>query len=612
MCAIHQVAQDEELLNIARDCSHFVTKFFEPINVSATHIYHSVLELAPLSSIIRRLYYHRRHTPFPRVAVGTPDSWDQSLALPSVDFGGGSYTWSPCSRFVAVQTGGNVEIRDTLSFELASTLQFTNPTSYFRGMLAYSPDGHSLASFSNTSLTIWDTQTGGVAKEIPCDEVSAGSLVWSLDGRTIGTVVQDREWAVHIYDIASGTRLSPGRLYSSSRPCIWACGKSLRVMTTRRGNQVHMVNIFEAGSILNKVGSFCINSGSRNPLVKLFSREDHYNIQSFSPATYHVSIQCNGGLIILDIQNSHCLLKHKNRFYSHCFSSDGSLFIASLHSSVHVWKHAFGCYTPWRKFPSSGCNSPCFSPTLSSILGGSLNTLHVWRLDGPPIAHSIHHQPLTIPSSCGTYVVIGCKGDSTITIINLLSQTPPHFVNTGMEIQTFTLTGNVLLVEDSKTIAAWKLTGEGAVEGVSGNRRAGCHNRIWAIPQPPILEFVVEDQIVTIQDGVKEKCIHIYHTGTGEVLTPTQAPLWNPHHWNSSHMHHGRHYPHNRQLSKGNICPEDNWPVSLTAFQEGWVKDPEGKCRLWIPAKWRVHGGNGTWLYNIATLNIHDNIVIKF
>ncbi|KAF9645947.1 hypothetical protein BDM02DRAFT_3062746, partial [Thelephora ganbajun] len=46
----------EELLDIARDYSHFVATFFEPISVSATHIYHSALELSPLSSIVRRRY----------------------------------------------------------------------------------------------------------------------------------------------------------------------------------------------------------------------------------------------------------------------------------------------------------------------------------------------------------------------------------------------------------------------------------------------------------------------------------------------------------------------------------------------------------------------------
>ena len=45
--------------------------FFEFIDVSATHVYHSALELSPLSSVVRKLYYHRRPTPFPRVVGAT-------------------------------------------------------------------------------------------------------------------------------------------------------------------------------------------------------------------------------------------------------------------------------------------------------------------------------------------------------------------------------------------------------------------------------------------------------------------------------------------------------------------------------------------------------------
>ena len=52
ICTITQVARNEKLLKVARDYFDFVTKFFEVINVSATHIYHSALEPSPLSSII--------------------------------------------------------------------------------------------------------------------------------------------------------------------------------------------------------------------------------------------------------------------------------------------------------------------------------------------------------------------------------------------------------------------------------------------------------------------------------------------------------------------------------------------------------------------------------
>ena len=53
--ALNQVSRDEELLDIVRDYFSFVITFFEPISVSAIHIYHSALELSPLSSIVRQI-----------------------------------------------------------------------------------------------------------------------------------------------------------------------------------------------------------------------------------------------------------------------------------------------------------------------------------------------------------------------------------------------------------------------------------------------------------------------------------------------------------------------------------------------------------------------------
>ena len=144
-----------------------MTKFFEPINASAAHIYSSALELSPLSSIVRRLHYHRRPNPFPRVLVGTPDSWDLSVAISNSHYIPNlSVTWSHCGQFVAMQTEGAVEIRDMLTSGLFSTLEPAEPTSKLMGTLAYSPDGHSIACVSGAMIIIWDIQTGGVAKEI--------------------------------------------------------------------------------------------------------------------------------------------------------------------------------------------------------------------------------------------------------------------------------------------------------------------------------------------------------------------------------------------------------------------------------------------------------------
>ena len=180
---VDQVSRDNDLLDTARDCFNFVTRFFEPIDVSATHIYHSALELSPLSSVVRRLYHHQQRISSPRVVAGISNSWSQCINLPVTVNRQKFHTWSPCGRFIAIPAGQAVKICDALSSELVST--FTKSGGFFGPGLAYSQDGHSLASLTYTGVVIWDIQTGGVAKEIPCDWVAPIFLVWSLDGGSI-------------------------------------------------------------------------------------------------------------------------------------------------------------------------------------------------------------------------------------------------------------------------------------------------------------------------------------------------------------------------------------------------------------------------------------------
>ena len=589
-----------------------MTRFFEPISVSAVHIYHSALELSPLSSIVRRLYYCQCHTSSPRVVIGTPDAWNESMHISSTS-NYESYTWSPCGQFIAAQTQGDIEIRDSLSSELLSTLM--SPNAYLTHGLAYSLDGHSLASTSNTSLIIWDTQTGGVAKKIQCRGSGVVSLVWSLDGGTIGAILENFYpccYSTHIYNVASGMVLSPGEFWSIDKPYLWAHGTSFQVMTVGRDDQACTIEIFDVGPVLTKIKIFCI---------KLSGQYD--SIRSFSPATDRISVLVpfHDQIWILDLQNSECLFKQQGLPSSHCFSSDGSLFAASLSSGVHIWRYSSGCYTPWREFLpqswSSFTPSPSplqFSPNSLSILGCATDTLQVWRLDDPPIIfHPEIGMPLAVLSCSGTYIATGHKGNSTITITNLHSQYPSQFIDTGMKIDALALTGNILLVADLDRLVAWQLTEGGVVDGIFPNRRAGCSDSIWSISEHNFPMFLIKDQIVTIK--CKGIIIHVYHMGTGETIKPAQVPP-DPH----SHQYYfwqvlyGQHYLHYLELD-GSI-PEGGWPVSHATLQEGWVKDPEGKHQLWIPVEWRRYLPTAGWLYNITTLwlNCQDDgpVIIMF
>ena len=568
-----------------------MTKIFNPISVSAVHIYHSALELSPLSSIVRRSYYHRRHTSFPRVVVGVADPWDETAYLCNAH-NSGSYTWSPCGRFVAALANSRVQIWDAFSSEMVSTL--TGFDGAIDCGLAYSPDGRSLACLSDT-LRIWDIQTGGAAKEIRYDRCYNGSVVWSSDGKTIGMI---EGLNVHVYDLASGTTRSPGVLQSHGEPYLWAHDRSFRVMATRwdPNGQDLTTEIFEVGSDLTKIESF----HRRLP--------GYYRIGSFSPTTYRISIYYAGNHFrILDLRNSEFLSEGKDFSESHCFSPDGSLFAASLPpSGVTIWRYcSFRSYyfrsrsisiRDWSTTPSLQ-----FAPTSSSMLCDSGSFTQLFHLDRLTSGReSQASPPIAVLSPYGTYTAIAGQRGRNIEIFNLLSQTRQS-IHPEMEINSLALTGNVLLVFlNDGEIAAWRLTEEGRVDGVFGDRRSGQRDSIWTVSSGGRPMFWVNDQtVVIVSEGAP---IHAYHAGTGEVLGLAQTHP-SGHLYTPADMYLGRHYPHYRKADERNPLYEDGWPVPLVAPQVEWVRDPEGKHRLWVPVEWRMDQAG--WIHDIKALWYH-------
>ena len=135
------------LLDIVTDCLRFVTEFFEVISESGPHIYHSALQLAPHSSIVRNLYSHLIHSPLLRIMVGVPTPWDACVATSGLSSVVYTASWSPCGQFVALGFKVAIEIRDSNTLEISSTLK-PPPVRFSPRVLAFSPDGRMLACYS--------------------------------------------------------------------------------------------------------------------------------------------------------------------------------------------------------------------------------------------------------------------------------------------------------------------------------------------------------------------------------------------------------------------------------------------------------------------------------
>jgi hypothetical protein len=629
------VAKDHQLLLIARDCFQFVATFSEVISLSATHIYHSALELSPLTSIVRKLYHHQKPYPSPRVVIGIGDSWQLTNVIPNKDSYHLSSTWSPCGQLVAVVDEKVVVVRDALTLNPLSTPQSSKATTSFRGGLAYSPDGSSLAGCSDSAIIVWDTQTGGEVTRVECEVTSKGlQLMWSNDGEIIAAVSpwESETITIHTYSIASGTILSFGKLKSKDKPYIWADKKSFQIMVTIQDEKDRTFNIFEVGNTLTKAESF--------------PSQSRFSLQAFSPTTFRASVSCwsrahpvTRELHILDIRNSEVLLLEKKEWAHATFSPDANLFAATFVDHISIWKYGSGYYVQWKKFQQTWASLQ-FSPTSSSILGTSLTSLYILHLDHFPAAlavkqaKSTHSQIKDALSPHGTYVATAFQGGSTITITNLQSQnpSPSQFIDTELEISTIVLTGNVLMVKSPDKIVAWLLTEDGVVDGIIGNTRADYNDRLWELSISTFitglekllrgrsvdvhsLAFSAVGEIVTIT--LHGFTIHAYHTGTGEVIkerNTTQSydcasyRFHNEQHFDECNIYHNSLY-----TQQGAVNGE--WGISKTALKDGWVRDPEGKHRLWLPHSWRQIDGDVNWLHSTTTLRLQNDykvIIIKF
>jgi len=627
---LNQVTKDHQLLTTAQDYIQFVTGFLEVIDVSATHIYHSALELSPLSSIVRKLYYFQCPQPSPKVVLGVPDAWDPSTASISTKH---SYilssTWSPCGQFVAIASPEAVEIRDALALNLLSTLESPEVTTKFRHGLAYSRDGYSLAGCSSTAIIIWDTQTGGVVKKIECGVTGDQSeLMWSLDGRKIALSLKvSRTLVVHTYEVVTGAVQSSGTVQSTHGAQLWAHNESFQVMAkTSDPFKGWMIEIFDIGSTLTK--------------IKSFKFPPHFTLGVLSPATDRIAAYTSGGgshddkLFVLEAQNSKVLLQEKGKYWNGCFSPDGSVFAAVTRDHLTIWGYASRHYTQWKKLQQAPMSLQ-FSPTSSSILAHTGIHLNVLHLDYSPTTPStesaitIHSQPLDAFAPYSTYIATTHYQKSTVMITNLHSQNPStsQLIDTGLEILAMVLTGNVLLVKSSNTVVAWLLTEEGVVDGIHDNRRANHNDCLWEISlqantgfwtrlllqgnneNDNVLGFSVEGDTAAINSN--DQAIHVYHTKTGETLPLDKAPLCTVYRFHHPQDECNKYH---HDLYKHYQSPKCDWPISQAILQKGWVKDLEGKCWLWLHPHWRSFQ-NVDWLHNVTTLrlrNCSSLVLVKF
>ena len=476
--------QELPTLDLVKDCSRFVTGFFEIISTSSPHIYHSGLVWTPETSIVWKLYgSHAR--PFTKIVHGLPVSWDSNIAAILLPFQIELAAWSPCNKFIAVGSNDTtvVAILDSATLQPLQSLEFPQETFTRPNALAFSPDSRTVTcscrSGPELSVVSWDIQTGSVVSTIKKqgleDEYFTNQpcILYSIDGKMVGVLYcYQTTTIISIYDLVSGVYMHdvyhhqdtssshPLRLYS-----IWTHGESIRFATAPGGTTINIWEVgFAAGATCTKVETLSVprDSIKRDPFFKPITQVATPN--KFLPASCRdpfTIAQLMHGLLVWVGSDVGVVKDHQMTF-----SSDGRFFACSTAGSeVYFWKMTSIGYTLQGKLVLNlRCSSPLLSPNGHSAIVFDGSMIRLWPTKGITTPSSILARA---PRQNKNFIVeflasrplaaIARQADNTVAVIDIKSGLPQLTIHAGMQVHGLVVIENAVVVIGSKKITTWNL-----------------------------------------------------------------------------------------------------------------------------------------------------------
>ena len=642
--------QASPTLDLVRDYFRFTTTFFEVINTSAPHIYHSALPLSPQTSIVHELY--KRHTrPFVRVVRGSPISWDPVVAIKDYERLRSGVVWSPCGKFIAVAKDDIAEIFDGVTLGRLDT--FIPPFVDSWG-LSFSSDSRFLTQYDSGFVTVWDLQTGGPLGTIagPNTESGLHSCAYSADGKVFvaaGGIPNDMY--IDTYDLLSRTHKGSYRVSEGSviGP-IWTRGECLRFATPGEGRRV---TVWEAAFTFThppaEVASLPVPSNIDYALGVLFH-----------PTPPRLAFVLERKILVWDTGTSKLLLESDpildHDFISPgqmSFSSDGHVFacIAGTTPEARVWRESPTGYTLNQSliFPG-GINSfyprAFLSPNGESIVAYVSDAIRLWhtrlrvlprtepkvpevsrtewvsainwnallaflfswltwfgsqlqhyardqvpsRPDAPFQKGRFPHFVLTF-SADGRSAAFVRGLESVVTVLDLQSGDPRLVIDTGMRVDCLGVAGDTVVVAEKEKVVTWKLPAGGRAINARANIADSIRTTTLDISPRRYLGYTsispdLSHIVVARKLESFGNTLDIYDVPTGRRLAGTEPVNLFP--------RSPRFTPDGREVWSGSSLK--SWDLGWEILQDGESGRTELKslCQTacpWNPPPWRSFDG---------------------
>ncbi|EJD02306.1 WD40 repeat-like protein [Fomitiporia mediterranea MF3/22] len=444
---------DQGLRKSTEDLFRFVMTYYEPMAVSAPHIYISALLWAPAESVTAKLHCED-FASAQLVDEGLERYWPITLRTIPVGSDVTSIAYSPDGRHIV----SGCADRTIRIWDAETGTSVSEPLRGHEGWIqciAYSPDGRCIMSGSgNGTICIWDARTGvrvgrplrghedyvvsvayspdgryivsgstdktiriwDVETGVPIGEPLRGHesydqcLTYSLDGRRI--IYGAHDMSISVWDAQTGVRISEFLQESEDRVCSIACSPDGRRMAFGMSNGTICIRDTETGA----------------PVGELLQGNDWHNRSlAYSPDGCRIISGSDSTICIWDTKTgapvSEQLPAHEKGTWCLVYSPDGRRFIsASKDQTICVWDAQTGVRAgePTRgQIQKVYCGA--YSPDGRHIAFGTFDkTVCIWDVaTGAPVGEPLHGHEAPITSvgysPDGRHIVSGSY-DNTLRI----------------------------------------------------------------------------------------------------------------------------------------------------------------------------------------------------
>ena len=598
--------------------------FFEVINTSAPHIYHSALPLSPRTSIVHNRYKQCAR-PLTRVVWGAPASWEQGIVTTYGDGPMAAVAWSPCSRFIAIATHRcrMVQLLDAATLWLLDVFRPPNDQPSAFPSLSFSPNSRSVTLYARGRILTWDLQTGGQVADFPAEFEDISSSTYSMDGRFFAVSSKSPfkgPVSITAYDLLLGTRTDHSHASTGCVvPPIWTHGGCIRFATV----ETRSITISEVEPASERAPVEVVSF----PAPDRIAHADEY---LFLPALSRLAFVLREAVEVWDAQHSRTLLEcTEDHVCMMSFSADGHLFayVVDLGEGVRVWKESATGYELHQQLPPGAYPVAhlVLSPSGKSIIMAR-PAIHLLSTADPTLLRS------TVPTQSSKWsnilafstdeplVAIARKWGNIITVVDLKSDYQRLAVQTGTGIEVLGVAGSILIAADRVNMIAWAIPTGDRVCNAWVNRS----NSVWtAILDQPGLSPTILFASASISLGRNHIAVAschqgpgyltIYDTSTGEYLggielgegtpqfTPDGREVW------VVGPHSARGWAIVEKERSGLVVLE---PLESTArppvfrrrsssrehhVHDGWVLNSAQERILWLPNHWRSEELDREW-----------------